>query len=70
MVEWDFTLPSVTPEMPECEPVLAVPVLDSFRPIPSTGIGEAMVFCIGCGDPMTLSEALAHGCPLPPAGRL
>jgi hypothetical protein len=70
VVEWDFTLPSVTPELPglDCEPA-ALPSLDSFRAIPGA-IGDAMVYCIGCGEPMTLDAALAHGCPLPPAGRL
>ena len=44
------------------------PLASGFRRLPS--IGEAMVFCIGCGDPMPLSAALTHGCDLPPAGRL
>jgi hypothetical protein len=40
-----------------------------FRPIPGS-IGEAMVYCIGCGEPTTLDAALSHECDLPPAGRL
>lgn len=65
VLEWDFTLPGADPA-----PAPAVPIdLDSFRPIPGT-IGDAMVYCIGCGEPMTLDAALGHGCPLPRAGRL
>jgi len=67
MVEWDFTLPAVEPVGVDSPAVLDAAL---FRPVPSTGIGEAMVFCIGCGDPMTLSAALAHRCELPPAGWL
>jgi hypothetical protein len=39
-----------------------------FRPVPS--IGDAMVFCVGCGDPMSLDASLTHTCDIPPAGRL
>lgn len=64
--DWDFSLPV---SAPESAPEIANK-LDSFRPVPTTGIGEAMVFCIGCGDPMTLDAALTHMCELPPPGWL
>ncbi len=64
--DWDFTLPGEVPA-PAATP--EVNSLDSFRAIPGT-IGDAMVYCIGCGEPMTLDAALGHGCALPPAGRL
>lgn len=46
------------------------PLSSSFRLIPTTGIRDAMVFCVGCGEPMPLNAALAHTCDLPPAGML
>jgi len=65
----------VSEGLPWCDhhgPAVADPVGGRpapFRPIPGS-IGDAMVYCIGCGEPMPLDQALSHGCPLPPAGRL
>lgn len=64
--DWDFSLPAPAPAS---APEIAN-TLESFRPIPTTGVGDAMVFCIGCGEPMTLNAALHHLCELPPAGML
>lgn len=63
-LEWDFSLPAPA-TTPEDEPN----PLENFRAMPPVN-GESMVYCIGCGDPMTLMEALDHGCELPPPGRL
>jgi hypothetical protein len=68
--EWDFRLTSEI-EAEGCAPATDSPVagLDRMRPM-VTADGTLMVFCIGCGDPMPLEQALAHTCDLPPAGRL
>jgi hypothetical protein len=67
-LEWDFTLPG---EVSAPAPSVADQhrVLDNFRAMPKVG-DTLMVFCLGCGDPMPLTEALSHGCDLPPAGEL
>ena len=65
--DWDFTLPGEVSAPAEADPVGGRPA--PFRPVTGS-IGDAMVYCIGCGEPMSLDAALAHTCDLPPAGRL
>ena len=71
MLEWDFTVPAPAPvesvpdlERPEMHE--APPVSVPFRTIPGA-IGDAMVYCVGCGDPIPLDDALTHNCDIPPA---
>ena len=78
-MEWDFTLPGASDVDALGAAVAKVaPVVwededrfkaDNFRPMPSVD-DALMVYCIGCGEPMPLVEAIGHGGDLPPAGML
>ena len=68
-LEWDFTLPGEVPApTPEPEPWHGFKA-ENFRAMPKVG-ETLMVFCLGCGEPMPLADAIGHGCDLPPAGLL